>query len=304
MIEYLSPTSLTRWKRSREEFFCTYMVEERPPRDPQTQPMSDGSAFDAYIKAHLASEFGLKGSTFEELFEAQVEEHNRDYARQAGKTCFDEYIRSGAYTSLVNVLMSSDEVELEATDRRTFDDGLTLLGKPDLRFKFKGRNVIHDWKVNGYGSAWGGSPVAGYVSFKGKCHTRACLFIENDLTIDGARILLEKEDWAVQLATYGWLAGMSPGELFYVSVDQLVVKGGKIDVAKHCTSMPPEYQRQCYTQYRECWDTVASGWIFRDVSEAESRARQQQLADKHLAYKLMSDDMRKMYGLPSAKTVD
>ena len=57
MPEYLSPTSLNVWKRDQEQFYLQYLAEKRPPREPQTQPMAVGAAFDAYVKSYLYNRY-------------------------------------------------------------------------------------------------------------------------------------------------------------------------------------------------------------------------------------------------------
>ena len=52
-IKYLSPSSISTFFDDRTEFYLKYCAENRPPRMKQTQPMSVGSAFDAFVKNHL-----------------------------------------------------------------------------------------------------------------------------------------------------------------------------------------------------------------------------------------------------------
>ncbi|KKK99128.1 hypothetical protein LCGC14_2635890, partial [marine sediment metagenome] len=82
--EYLSPTSISLWQKDEELFYQRYLSENRLPREPQTQPMSIGSAFDAFCKSYLHEALFGKGAdpcySRGYLFEEQVQEHNRDWA--------------------------------------------------------------------------------------------------------------------------------------------------------------------------------------------------------------------------------
>lgn len=105
---YLSHSALQLWDANRSEYYLKYLSDARTPREPQTQPMCVGSAFDAFVKAALHhslfahdknGEFAL-----ETIFESQVESHNRDFAYPAGEYIFKCYCLSGRYAELLKML--------------------------------------------------------------------------------------------------------------------------------------------------------------------------------------------------------
>src|SRR4051812_14365124 len=104
-IEYLSPTSLELFYKNQQEFYLRYLSDKRPPRIPQDRPMSVGSSFDAHAKSYLHQNLFGKGHDpkfdLKNLFEAQVEPQNRDWALAAGQHAFDVYKRSGALADLM-----------------------------------------------------------------------------------------------------------------------------------------------------------------------------------------------------------
>jgi hypothetical protein len=196
--KYLSPSAISTWLSSKEQFFLKYLAVDRPPRILQTQAMSVGSAFDTYIKCFLyARLFGTErakneGFDFDTLFERQVEPQNRDFALKAGAHCYQSYKASGALATLLSLLKAAREpprFEFTAMGTEaTLEDGsgigiynivmvdasvpvktgdagpVVLLGKPDLHFITKTDiSVVDDWKVNGYCSASGKKPVPGYM---------------------------------------------------------------------------------------------------------------------------------------------
>jgi len=112
MPKHLSPSSLGTWESDREDFYIKYLASKRPIWKPQTEPMSVGSAFDAYVKAALHRElFGAVDPVYEldALMEAQVDEHVRDWARVAGRHAFECYKFTGAYDELLGDLRAAPE---------------------------------------------------------------------------------------------------------------------------------------------------------------------------------------------------
>jgi hypothetical protein len=299
--EYLSPTSISLFYENPQEFYMNYLSDNKSPRFPQTQPMSVGSAFDAYVKSHLHEVLCGKGADprfeLKALFEAQVEPQNRDWAWRAGAYAFMEYRKSGALADLMLELqgsISTPRFELEVKGivngskegaSRTVGE-VPLLGKPDLTYINKeGANVIHDWKVNGFCSKYNTSPMQGYVRLrvegmnKGQ-HKNAQLLPFRGIMINAAGALEDyNADWARQLAIYAWLCGQDVGGDFVVSVDQIVCKPSvmpdmpDIRVAEHRLKIRAAHQQAVYRQAQHVWDVINSGHFFRDVSIEESKQR-------------------------------
>jgi len=263
--------------------------------------MSVGSAFDAYAKSYLHEKlFGKNHSNsnqfdLDAILVAQVEPHNLDFARVAGKDCFDQYCSSGAMLDLLLELQqaSSDprfEFEVCGPVSGVMTEGngyppLTLLGKPDLYYVSKaGVKVVVDWKVNGYCSKYVKSPSKGYVRLRsaGKTshgyHKNASLYEYHGMTINIAGYFEHTDvDWSRQLATYAWLLGEDVGGDFIVGVDQLCCSpanpGVKIRVAEHRMRVSSEFQNATFNQYVDLWDIVHSGYIFRGMTRLESDGR-------------------------------
>ena len=251
-VKYLSPTSIALWESDRENFYLSYLADHRPPKIPQTQPMSVGSAFDAFVKSELFYRlFGNWGEgdrfKFEAIFESQVEPHNRAWALDAGEHVFKAYEKSGALADLVLELKQATEdprfeFKIEArVIHATNLGGVQLLGKPDLHFvSGEGNRVINDWKVNGYCGRHSVSPKPGYVNCRdgwntkiippsrtsNKPHKNAQVMRIGDIDINAA-VWLEDVDstWARQLTIYAWVMGEPIGSNFIVGIDQIVSQG-------------------------------------------------------------------------------
>lgn len=301
-LEYISPSSIAKFYEDRNEFYLQYLSEVRAPRFAQTKPMSIGSAFDAYVKSFLHERlFGKnKDSRFNllTLFEAQVEQHNRDWAWMNGKHAFECYQRSGALADLL--------IDLEAsvgTPRFELDvkgvvngfregvtkkmDGVTLLGKPDCYYINKhGSHVILDWKVNGWCSRSNVSPKPGYLRLRPGSgqfgvsgpHKNCIPMTWNGTMINTGQYLEDiDQDWARQLSIYGWLLGVEIGEQFVTAIDQMVCKPAhmypEVRIAEHRLRVRVETQWQIFAAAQHVWEVVHSDHIFRDMSVSESKAK-------------------------------
>jgi len=211
--------------------------------------MSVGSAFDAHVKAYYHTHLFGKGTNpefeFDTIFEAQVEPHNRDWARYAGQYAFDAYKTSGACVDLLMELQKAkSEPRFEFTLQETLfrghedcPDGVPVLGKPDVYFiNTEGCPIVLDWKVNGFCSKYNKSPAKGYVKVRdgwqgspsrgaGACHKDALVVKTNGIKIN-CGITMDEVDkkWATQLTTYAWLMGARVGEQFICAIDQLCCK--------------------------------------------------------------------------------
>lgn len=241
---YMSPTSLKSWEANKDEYYLRYLATNRPPRMPQTQPMSVGSAFDAYVKSYLHNAlYGEYGEyALDIIFEKQVEPHNRDWARIAGKHVYDNYARCGALADLMLELGTAVnkprfEFDLLGTVETHLGD-VPLLGKPDIFFiNNQGARVILDWKVNGYCGNSTTSPMPGYIMCRdtwlpsdkkpsngNRMPHKDCIPSDFKGLKINTQIYMEQknEEWAAQLATYAWLLGEEVGsQELIVGIDQI-----------------------------------------------------------------------------------
>jgi hypothetical protein len=307
-IEYLSPSSIGVFNHDPREFYLRYLSDDRPERMPQTQPMSIGSAFDAFVKSHLhISLFGVDNDpkyALDALFEAQVEEQHRDWARQHGAYVFDQYRQTGALADLMLELKKAQSPRFEFEVRGAvhgYREGVqakianvTFLGKPDVSFvSAEGRLIILDFKVNGYCSQTTSSPMGGYVRMRAAGKTNFGQHKDcKPMMIDGMLINTDRylEDynktWAAQLAIYGWLCGNPVGKTAIVAIDQISCSPGgvlpSIRVAEHRIQIGASFQQKLFDRACEIWEIVHSDHFFRNMSKAESQACCQAL-DGHAA---------------------
>jgi hypothetical protein len=287
---FFSPSALSLFERDREEYYMKYLAPVRAPRIPQAIYMSIGSAFDAYVKAELYSAIFGSGTNsefeFDTIFVEQVEEHNRDWARDHGKYVFDCYKQAGAYDDLLEMLLASEyEPQFEFTVTREVE-GVPLLGKPDCRFIHEnGTHVILDWKVNGYCSKHGASPYKYYAKIRdgwdekvakksrgcNSPHPKFDATTLNNLEISGYPLEQTSTDWATQLAIYSWMLGEPVGdENVLVAIDQIVAKprpGARplLRMAQHRSRISEEYQKNLIERLKYAWKCVSTGYIFDDL---------------------------------------
>ncbi len=291
-MKYLSPTSLDIFYSDREKFYIQYLCETRTPREPQTAPMAVGSAFDAYVKSYLVERLIGKRPEFEldTILTSQVEPHNRDEARRAGKTVFDAYQKQGALSDILLDLEgciglprfeTSIEGPIGAVSLAI--GAVPFLGKPDIFFIHKkGARIIFDWKVNGYYSINGMAPKAGYVRMRspiekenGISHPKAMVMDHQGIKISITHPMdVVDPKWAAQLSIYAWLLGEDIGGKFVVAIDQIACNPKReFRIAQHRSVVSEAFQQKVFTKAHEAWYAIQNGHIFTDMTKEESDAR-------------------------------
>lgn len=288
-LEYLSPTSISKYLSDPQEFYITYLSDVRVGRFPQTRPMSIGSSFDAYIKSFLHERLVGKDPKFEfeTLFEKQVESQNRDWAREHGKYAFDYYQKAGALADIMLELqqsIASPRFEFDVlgtVQHREKNYTVPLLGKPDVYFvNGEGCSVTLDFKVNGWLSPRTVSPKPGYLKIRTHNsllgpHKECVPIMHRGMMINGSQYLDDiDEEWARQLTIYSLLCGADLGDGYIVAIDQFACKPAgvfpDIRIAQHRLRIRPEFQLSVMDTAQSIWDAINSDHIFRDLSKQES----------------------------------
>jgi hypothetical protein len=304
MIKYLSPSSISTYRKDKREFYLRYMCAERPPKLPQTAPMSVGSSFDAYVKGYISDKlFGIKGE-FERLFEKGVETQNRDFALVAGKHAFGCYIHTGALAALMMELeraVDTPHMEFEVSGEICSGGSrVPLKGFPDLRYRSKsGVQVILDWKVMGFCSTSNTSPWRGYMICRDmdggtKTHKEFKGYDFSGLRVNvGGTMDSLIPMYAHQVCIYGWLlTNVCEGrdatfEKFVAAIDQLVCKGFDgtnvntvdIRVASHRNIVTTVYQQALYAEIAMIWEAVLADKILPEEQQAMLREQYKAFED-------------------------
>ena len=296
--EYLSPSAISTWNYDVEDYYMKYLSDNRMPRSPQTMPMAIGSGFDAMIKSYLHNRLFGKTPKYDErkLFEEQVSEALWDWCWPEARFVFNEYLKAGCAADMMLMLSKSvNEPRFEFTINDTVSTTIgeiPLLGKPDVFFiNEEGARVILDWKVNGFCRIGNTSPAKGYVRLRpgDKIHRDCHLMMVSGIMINVAMNLEDvNKSWADQLSIYSWLLGEDFGsERMIVGIDQIVGNRDKLRFATHRLRISPDYQFELLALIEQIWETINSGWIFRDMTEEESKLKcellDQQDPDSELA---------------------
>lgn len=318
--EYLSPTSISLWESDREEFYVKYLANHRPPRMPQTLPMSVGSAFDAFVKNCLVVHVygGLQNHPEFELdaiFEEQVEPQNRTFAKVAGQRVFDQYRYSGALSDLMlDIDKAVENPRFEFTLLTKFE-GVPLMGKPDCSYvvetpsKTK-QTIIRDFKVNGYCGQRRLSPKKGYLRVRDGWrptdanpenrnnhgqHKDACPMVVGGVLLNISHFIEDIDPtWARQLVIYAWQMGAVVGGPFFVGIEQAFRHGGDADgpLMRFASSMcrsSTVFQTTLLAQIKQMWGQIQSGWIFDNLSREENDIRCNILDEQGKAFESDSD---------------
>ena len=315
LIKYLSPTGLAAFKSNPKRFYLE-RIAKCCARMPQTQAMSVGSAFDAFVKSYIHERLigPVKGTEYEleVMLKEQCSPEWVDWARDAGRKCFEAYKISGALASLCQDLSNALDgtIKMEKTCSRVVD-GVPLLGKPDLYFEPAGCGqqaatvFILDWKVNGYCSS--ASPKRGYVvcrdgwlpdatrAFKhSRTHNMShagCVVGEFCGIKVNIAMPLESIDraWAAQVATYAWLLGAEPGAELWAGIDQLACGTQGIRIASHRAVISESFQLSLLEDYKKAWSAMESLETFSEVTGIP-------LAELHSANAMKADPLMDAFG--------
>ncbi len=280
--KYISPSAFDLWLKNKEKYFCKYLADIKPPGFPQTRAMSVGSAFDAYVKNYLIQIlFGKVPPEFElkTLLKSQVEEHNLEWATEHGKIVFNAYQESGALADLLLDLRKSaiDPGFEFATEGIV--QGVPIKGYPDCFYLPEMMKVIVDWKVNGYCSKTGGKPKPYYIrnTKDRQPHKKASIITDHGIVIGLNGLEEVDKQWARQQCMYAWLLSADVGESFVCTIEQLCCRPTGITTYVYRAGIGKFFQQELINGLKEAWEIINSDWIFRDLSEEESKEKQDRL---------------------------
>lgn len=256
-LPYLSPTSINQYHVSIEEFFLRYIV--RVPRQPQTQPMAVGSAFDACVKAYLMSwsesyDKDRHKEYYAKNFEDMVEDHNKEWAASKGIIVFNMYKETGALDHITRDVEPGTLRPLDKVEKVI--NGIPFLGKPDLTWisKLHGCSIVDDWKCNGACSPHNKSPTPGYMDmFPSRGMHKHCMLV------DGVNTLDIHQDYETQLVLYSFLTDAE-----IVGISQLVFGAsapgvfGNLRVALHRHRISEKLKIKVMDMALTVWDSVCN----------------------------------------------
>lgn len=281
-IEYLSPTSITLWRKDRVEFYRRYLSDQRPLYDPQTVPMLVGVCFDALVKQELVKR--LIGQVPERLsyegltskgIAANTLKSDADMGRALAQLAFSEYVNTGTLGVLMEAMERSPAApQFEFTINGLVDEkqpnGLRIKGKPDLAYSLPGGDlVILDWKCNGVAGTARTSPKPGWYRCVGALTGR-------EKYEPSEKLEDVSEEWAMQLYLYGVILGARAGHVAY-RIEQVCGGVNELRFASYDCSIGVEWGARLMAEAIEIWEIIQSGWIFRDKSREESEELQGRL---------------------------
>lgn len=291
----ISYTGLKLFESNTTEYIYRYICENRLPRFAQTPAMAMGSAFDAYVKSNLyATLYGVNHDPqfeFTALFESQVEPQNRDLCRISGLHIFDDYVYTGAYDDLLDMLKVSLIPPQFEFDASGMVDGVPLFGKPDCKFTLlDGISAILDWKVLGYCSKSSASPHKHYIicndgqfwpkpsKSHGMSHVGATLIDYHDIVINEGYLEDGHAPYADQSSIYAWLTGSPVGnEEFVVFIDEIVAKSRQhiqmkplLRVAQHRARISSDHQTALLARLKRVWQTCQDHMFYPHLPQEEN----------------------------------
>lgn len=308
---YISPSQASLFYTDRAEYYMRYLADNRVPRLPQTDAMALGGAFDSHLKRALAKRYLassdarlMEGGEYDlpTMLSHAIEDY-LDYDKLAGLglALFNQYVTSGAWDRLVVDMDRMDAGSLcmeQAVYYTCPETGMKLMGKPDISFSVGGVGHVYDAKVNGFFSKSGASPLKNHIwnSRDGVAHKDVILQRHLCGTLVDVSGFFSPE-YVRQISTYSW-ALFGRDHLVIGGIEQLackkltgserrppssIVEGVGIVYASTRALVSADVQTLLFNEYLAMHKLIQSGWIFDDVSRAESDARCAELESRSLA---------------------
>lgn len=261
LMEYISPSSFLQWKEDPVTLYMRKLApkELRPPHEPQGYPAAVGSAFDAFVKGHLATEALSRGvdtgcPTAIELVAQHVNiEPVGEWERAVkhGFQIFEAYRELGECDRLKVIGLE----EAHGKDEPCYVPGtdVPILGYLDCLLE---GNRVLDWKVKGSGSPGSASPTPGYsrlvdTDVPGIKHHPRCSEPFEEISYK----------WAVQLSVYTWMVRGRIEKARGVIHELVVGKDGRLRVAEFDGILSRDFQLGLREQFVDLWTAVQNGTV-------------------------------------------
>lgn len=293
-IMFLSPSSINQHVSNPNTFYITRLVENKSPREPQGEAAALGSSFDLHIKQELIAKNKLSCYENSELATYNIHKRcctqpwvQNEKFKLSLKDIFMESIDkvnrtseiltmgsylAGKYTKdampyfeeetkkILGSSFSFYDVEL----KRVFDLKYKLKGEPysipffgipDCAVQYDTVTAPLDWKVSGYTSKTGASPVPGYA-----------MGVTNNGTATGPHKKYEKdilmsdisESWADQCCIYGWSMGRPLFKPFYAFIDGLYLRSHSVKIVRYIGLIDMETQANVLLKAHNVWQAVSN----------------------------------------------
>ena len=265
-LKHLSPSAIAQCLTQPNTFYCTRLINNPIPREPQSLAMGVGTMFDILIKKLLIGKDIKCDMPVEQIESALQNEEIREESTLAAIQLMSAYRNSRLVT-----LTKWVQVEGEFYQDYTFTlDGITKTIKMMLKLdaviwdeEFQ-MEIPLDWKCSGYTSAKGVSAKPKYMDkWDGKCWTGAHKDYYHNMPVTEL-----PEDWARQFTLYGMafnkLRGLPDWTEFPVVVHHPIFNGQfkKPMIAIYRAVATPEMQKKYWKEAGMVWDSLYDGTFF------------------------------------------
>lgn len=265
-LPYISPSTYNVLRSCEMATYYIKMSGKQIEKEPQTEQMALGSAFDSHIKAEIAQRLGLKNNLKDLL--KSVDPHMTHMIKFA-KAIADTYIYYGALDKLLEVGIKTVESKSYKVMKNSKGEvDFVLFGYPDAELS----NLRpHDWKVGGWGSKTNRSPKPGYIDYIVPDAKDFMKFTSKGKHKSyGIPFEAINEDWAVQLLMYGWFChGYTEGATYHGSLHQVILQpDNRVCIAFYDTYISKEFAKQVYDNCVGIWDRFSRGEVKEPVPDS------------------------------------
>lgn len=266
-LQYISPSTFNMLRQCELAAYYHKMAPEELPRQPQTEQMAMGSAFDSHVKAAIIHHYGWKEQSLALLLNSvdPTMLHMIEYS----KAVFDMYAASGALADLFKIGIRTVESESKREMRNENGDlDFVLFGYPDAELNPPNSEYAYgvpsDWKVGGWQAAKPRSPKPGYFSYLIQDKENPSKFYEKGPHKDCGMPMEDIDgDWGIQLLMYSWFqSGYVKGLNPWVRLEQVLINPDwTVNVARYQTTISAAFSDEIYNKCKEIWARFSVGEI-------------------------------------------
>jgi len=253
-LPYISPSTFLKWQSCQHRVYLSRLAGFKYKHEPQGLAAAYGSAFDSFIKGHIAKELNIKTKvlTTEHLLRQTVDKQHQDVAIPMGKYIAEEYLKLGIIDEFIK-----PEVKLDQ-ELYGMHNAIPILGQLDMI----PNDMPFDWKTGGFTSYKGRYPKKGWWK-KWVLNVKTGDIKEYESHDEKP---LDKIDtfWATQMCMYDWL--LHNPERPYI-IHEIVQHANKISFVIYRGNISQEFNDTLENQVAAMWSNITNDMYHAHILE-------------------------------------
>ena len=257
-LSHVSPSTFIKWKGCQFRIYLTRLAGNKFMKQKQGLAAAIGSAFDVFIKHHIAEVRGIKlPITLKKMLIEQVE-HPEAVAK--GRHIAMAYLK----TDLLTPFLETTETLLLDQELIHRHNNVPILGQLDLIYK----DIPFDWKTRGFASKYSTSPFKGYTfrtdynELTGNCTEQAV----DPMKLTRYHLEEVNLTWAIQMLFYNWCLRKVTSDFKYI-IHEIVKQKDRIVFAVHKGTFSTEFIEKISGQLEAMWTQITDKMYYAEIEE-------------------------------------